>query len=174
MAGEQLAAGAAAAELFGARGDQVIHVLAVVALLSSVNALLLIATRVPFAMGRDQLFPEGAVRVNAGGTPTVALALSALVAVVFVLSGRFNEVIAVLAFFFVANYAVSFAALFVLRRREPAAPFRAWGHPWTTALALLGSLAFLAGAVYADTRNSLYALAVLAASYPAYLVVKKR
>ncbi len=174
MAGEQLAAGAAAAELFGARGDQVIHVLAVVALLSSVNALLLIATRVPFAMGRDGLFPEGAVRVNAGGTPTAALALSALVAVVFVLSGRFNEVIAVLAFFFVANYAVSFAALFVLRRREPAAPFRAWGHPWTTALAFLGSLAFLAGAVYADTRNSLYALAVLAASYPAYLVVKKR
>ena len=173
MAGEQLAAGAAAAELFGARGDQVIRALAVVSLLSSVNALLLIATRVPFAMGRDGLFPEGAVRVNAGGTPTAALALSALVAVVFILSGRFNAVIAVLAFFFVANYAVSFAALFVLRRREPAAPFRAWGHPWTTALAFLGSLAFLAGAVYADTRNSLYALAVLAASYPAYLVVKR-
>lgn len=175
MAGEALAAGTAAGALFGARGDTIIRALAVVALLSSVNALLLIAARVPFAMGRDGLFPAGAVRVNRGGTPTVALALSALVAVIFVVSRKFNEVIAVLAFFFVANYAVSFAALFVLRRREPdaARPFRAWGYPWTTALALAGSLVFLAGAVATDTWNSLYALAVLGASYPAYLLVKR-
>ena len=119
---------------------------------------------------------RAAVRVNRGGTPTAALALSALVAVVFAVSGSFNQVIAVAAFFFVANYAVSFAALFALRRRgDGDAPqtFRAWGHPWTTALAFLGSLAFLAGAVAADTRNSLYALALLAASYPAYLLVKR-
>ncbi len=130
MAGETLAAGAAAEVVFGAHGDTVIRSLTVVALLSSVNALLLIATRVPFAMGRDGLFPAGAVRVNEGGTPTVALALSALVAVLFVMSGTLKEVMAVLAFFFVANYAVSFTALFVLRRREPAAerPFRAFVH----------------------------------------------
>ena len=175
MAGESLVAGTAAGALFGAWGDTIIHALAIVALLSSVNALLLIATRVPFAMSRDRLFPESAVRVNKGGTPTVALALSALVALVFVVSRSFNEVIAVLAFFFVANYAVSFAALFILRRREPDAPrpFRAWGYPWTTALALVGSLAFLGGAIATDTWNSVYALAVLAASYPAFLVIKR-
>jgi APA family basic amino acid/polyamine antiporter len=148
--------------------------LTVVALLSSVNALLLIATRVPFAMSRDQLFPAGAVRVNKGGTPSVALALSALVAVLFVLSGTFKEVMAVLAFFFVANYAASFTALFVLRRREPGAqrPFRAWGYPWTNALALLVSVAFLLSAVRGDTFNSVRALVLLALSYPAYLLMK--
>jgi APA family basic amino acid/polyamine antiporter len=91
------------------------------------------------------------------------------------LSGTFDEVIAVLAFFFVANYAVSFTAVFVLRRREPDAPrpFRAWGYPWTTALALLGSVLFLAGAVLGDTNKSLLALLVLALSYPAYLLVRR-
>jgi APA family basic amino acid/polyamine antiporter len=175
LAGETLAAGAAAAALFGELGDTVIRGLVVVALLSSVNALLLIATRVPFAMGRDGLFPAWAVRVNRGGTPTGALLASAAVTVVF-LSGSFDEVIAVLAFFFVANYAVSFTAVFVLRRREPAAPrpFRARGYPWTTALALLGSILFLAGAVLSDTRKSLPALLVLALSYPAYLLIKRR
>jgi APA family basic amino acid/polyamine antiporter len=174
LAGETLAAGAAAAALFGERGDTVIRALVVVALLSSVNALLLIATRVPFAMSRDGLFPARAVRVNRGGTPTVALLFSTAVTLGFLLSGRFGEVIAVLAFFFVANYAVSFTAVFVLRRREPEAPrpFRAWGYPWTTALALLGSLAFLASAVVSDTRNSLWALLLLGLSYPAYLLVK--
>lgn len=176
LAGETLAAGAAAAALFGERGDRLIRALVVVALLSSVNALLLIATRVPFAMSRDRLFPAWAVRVNRGGTPTVALLLSAAVTLGFLLSGSFNEVIAVLAFFFIVNYAVSFTSVFVLRRREPEAerPFRAWGYPWTTALALAGSLLFLAGAVVTDTGNSLRALALLALSYPAYLLIRRR
>jgi len=176
LAGETLAAGAAASALFGARGDTLIRALTIVALLSAVNALLLIATRVPFAMGRDRLFTARAVRVNAGGTPTVALLFSAAATLLFLLSGSFNQVIAVLAFFFVANYAVSFTAVFVLRRREPDAPrpFRAWGYPFTTALALAGSLAFLAGAAATDTRNSLYALALLGLSYPAYLLVRNK
>ena len=78
-----------------------------------------------------------------------------------------------LAFFFVANYTLSFVSLFVLRRREPgqARPYRAWGYPWSTAIALAGSLAFLLGAVAGDTRNSCYALLLLAASYPAFRLI---
>ena len=56
-----------------------------------------------------------------------------------VLSGeRFVPVMNALAFFFVANYTMSFISVFVLRRREPELerPYRAWGYPWTTALAL--------------------------------------
>jgi APA family basic amino acid/polyamine antiporter len=82
----------------------------------------------------------------------------------------------VLAFFFVANYAVSFTSLFVLRRREPdrERPYRAWGYPFTTGLALAGSILFLVGAVLSDTRNSLYALLLLAASYPAFRLLKRK
>ena len=45
-----------------------------------------------------------------------------------------------LAFFLVANYALVFISLFVLRWKEPDAPrpFKAWGHPVTPGLALLG------------------------------------
>ena len=66
-----------------------------------------------------------------------------------------------LAFFFIANYTLSFISLFLLRRREPERPrpYRAWGYPWTTALALFGSVAFLAGAIAGDTRNSVLAAA---------------
>ncbi|HYE13710.1 MAG TPA: amino acid permease, partial [Pyrinomonadaceae bacterium] len=174
-AGAELAAGEAASELFGPRGDTLVRALTVVALLSSVNALLLIATRVPFAMGRDRLFPPRAVGVNEGGTPAVALAASALVALLFVAGGGFGQVIAVLAFFFVLNYAVSFAAVFALRRSAPDAqrPWRALGHPWTTALALAGSVGFMLSAFLSSTRDSLIALALLALSYPAYLLVRR-
>lgn len=171
MAGEAFAAGAVARAIFGELGDTLFSVLTIVALLSAVNANHMMASRVLYAMSSDGLVSSRAARVNAGGTPAVALLFSAAVAVLFVVFGRtFGAVMTVLAFFFVANYALSFISLFVLRRREPEKrrPYRAWGYPWTTGLALGGSVAFLAGAIAADTRNSLYALLLLAASYPGF------
>jgi len=187
IAGSKLAAGVVAQHLFGPYGDTVLRALTIVALLSAVNSNVLMGPRVLFAMSRDGLFWHRATEVNQGGTPDVALLFSSLLAAVFVASGRFEQVIAVLAFFFVANYALSFTSLFVLRRRSlpPSAragvgrspsgdqAYRAKGHPFTTALALLASIAFLIGAVVSDTRNSIYALVVLALTVPVYLLVKR-
>lgn len=175
IAGKEFAAGEAANVIFGAHGDTIFRCLTIASMLSAINALHLMATRVVFAMSRDGLFTRKAAVVNEGGTPTVSLFLSAAVALLFIAFGqKFDLVIRVLAFFFVANYILSFISLFVLRRREPEKPrpYRAWGYPFTTALALLGSLVFLAGAILADTKNSLYALLVLAASYPVFLLMR--
>jgi APA family basic amino acid/polyamine antiporter len=122
-------------------------------------------------LSRDGLAIDRAATVNNGGTPTIALLFSTVVSVLFIVFGRtFAKIITMLAFFFIANYTLSFVSLIVLRMREPARPrpYRAWGYPWTTALALLGSIAFLIGAVAGDTRNSAHALLLLAASYPVF------
>src|SRR5712692_9892551 len=175
IGGENFALGVAAQQIFGAHGDQIIRSVMVLSMLSGINAYHLMATRVLYAMSRDGLFTSRAATVNPGGTPTVALGVSAAVGLLFLVSGTFERVIALLAFFFVANYTISFVAVFVLRRREPDAtrPYRAWGYPWTTGLALAGSLAFLAGEVASDTRASLWSLLLLGASYPAYLLLKR-
>jgi basic amino acid/polyamine antiporter, APA family len=175
IAGKEFAAGEAANAIFGPYGDTIFRCLTIVSMLSGINALHLMATRVIFGMSRDGLFTTKAAVVNDGGTPSVSLWLSALVAVLFIVFGQtFGKVITIVAFFFVANYILSFISLFVLRRREPDTPrpYRAWGHPWTTGLALVGSLLFLAGAIASDTENSLYALALLAVSYPVFRVIK--
>ena len=173
IAGKEFAAGEAANTIFGVHGDTIFRCLTIVSMLSGVNALHLMATRVIFAMSRDGLFSTKAAVVNEGGTPTIALALSVMVSLMFIIFGeKFETVISVLAFFFVVNYILSFVSLFVLRRREPEKPrpYRAWGYPVTPALALLGSVLFLAGAIRAETRNSVYALVLLAVSYPVYLL----
>ena len=41
----------------------------------------------------------------------------------------------------------------------------------TPALALIGSVLFLAGAIRSDTRNSVYALVLLAVSYPVFRLI---
>lgn len=173
IAGSKFALGAAAERAFGAHGDTIFRVVMVLALLSSVNALQLMGTRVIYAMSRDGLFFRRVARVNRGGTPTLAHALSAGIGIIFA-AFSFERVIAMLSFFFVANYAISFTSLFVLRRREAnlARPYRAWGYPWTTAAALIGSVLFLAGAILSDTQNSRLTLLALAASYPLYRVLK--
>jgi APA family basic amino acid/polyamine antiporter len=176
IAGKEFAAGEAANAIFGTHGDTIFRCLTIASMLSGINALHLMATRVIFAMSRDGLFTSKAAVVNEGGTPSVALFLSALVALLFIAFGQtFGRVITVLAFFFVANYILSFISLFVLRRREPEKPrpYRAWGYPVTPALALIGSVLFLAGAIWADTRNSVYALLLLGVSYPVFRFLKR-
>jgi APA family basic amino acid/polyamine antiporter len=173
LAGENFAAGAVANKIFGAYGDKTIRVLAILSLLSTINAYTLTSPRILYAMSCDELFTHRATKVNKGGTPTVTLLISTVVAVLFIFR-TFEQVLAALAFFFVANYTMAYISVIVLRRREPdlPRPYRAWGYPWTTIIVLMGSIAFLVGAVISDKRHSLFALAILAVSVPLYLLVR--
>jgi APA family basic amino acid/polyamine antiporter len=174
IAGEPLAVGKAASLIFGRYGDTAIRALAIVSMLSTINAYTLSAPRILYAMSCDRLFTHHGTTVNKGGTPTITLLISTIVAVLFIVSGTFNQVLAVIAFFFVSYYTMAFISVFVLRKREPdlPRPYRVWGYPWTTIIVTLGSIAFLAGAVKGDTKNSLWALALLAISGPVFLVVR--
>ena len=173
VAGNNFSLGLAAQRVFGPHGDFIFRSIMVIALFSSINALHLMGARVIYAMSRDGLFFRAVSRINQGGTPTVGLLLSALVGVAFAVFS-FERVIAMLAFFFVTNYLLSFTSLFILRRRYPdmPRPYRAWGYPWTTALALLGSVGFLVEAVREDRANSVLTLVALACSYPVYRILK--
>jgi APA family basic amino acid/polyamine antiporter len=175
IAGDELAVGTAASVVFGAHGDTVIRVLAIISMLSTINAYTLSAPRTLYAMSCDGLFTHHGRSVNKGGTPTMTLLISTVVAVLFIISGTFNQVLAVVAFFFVCYYTMAFISVIVLRRREPdlPRPYRVWGYPWTTLIIIVGSIAFLAGAVAGDTRNSLWALGLLLISLPVYLAVKR-
>ena len=175
MAGQPLVAATAANEIFGARGDTLIRLLTIVSLLSAVNAYQLMTSRVLHRLSVFGFLP-GASYVNRGGTPVVALFLSAAVVLALVITGTLEIVLAVTAFFFVAQYTLIFASVFILRRREPTTsrPFKAWGHPWTTGLVLVLSLGFLIGAVVTDTRNSVYSLILLALSWPLYRVLRPK
>jgi len=176
IAGSDLAAGVVFERLFGTGGANVLRGVGVLILLSAVSSNVLMAPRVLYAMAKDRLFWRAAGDVNRGGTPDVALLISSLLAAAFIATGTFEAVIAKLAFFFVANYTLSFITLFVLRRRDPNAerPYRAWGHPFTTILAIAASIAFLGGAIAGDTKSSLFSIGLLVLSLPVYFIFRAR
>jgi APA family basic amino acid/polyamine antiporter len=115
-------------------------------------------SRVLFAIGRDGLFTARAAVVSAGGTPRTALVLTSASVVVVILSGTFEQVIALYAVLFLLSYVSAFLAVFVLRQREPRLPrpYRAFGYPVTTA------------AVLEDPRSGLIAAAFLGVCAPVY------
>ncbi len=174
LAGESLAMGAATGVVFGPRGDQLVAIVALLALPSVLNASLMAATRILFAMARDGLVNFPVTRVSASGTPLRALWITVGLAIAFLLTGTVARLLAIVSFFFVANYLAVLFAVYVLRRREPdlPRPWLAWGHPWSTGIVLAGSLAFLAGSVATDTRNSLVALACLVLSVPLFYLFR--
>lgn len=170
VAGQSLVGATAARVVFGPVGETVVRVVLILSLLSAASAILLIASRVPHAMSEDRLFWHRARQVSEGGSPVVTLGLSALLTTILLVSGTFNQVLAITAFFFVLNYLLSFISVLVLRRREPDTPrpYRAWGYPVVTWFLLLGALGFLVGNVIGDPLNTRWALLLLVLSYPVY------
>jgi APA family basic amino acid/polyamine antiporter len=173
IAGNNFSLGTAANQIFGHLGDPIIRSIMLVSLMSCMNANQLFCSRTLYAMSCDGLFFRRAAKVNAGGTPAFALFLSTLVAVAFVLFS-FERVIAMLSFFFVANYTLTYFSLFILRKKEPnmPRPYKAWGYPYTTAIALIGSVLFLIGSIATDQKNAPLSILALIASYPIYRAMK--
>ena len=173
IAGNTFVLGTVADRIFGSLGDPIIRSIMVISMLSCLNANQLFCSRTLYAISADGLFFRQAAEVNKGGTPTIALLLSTIAGVIFVI-WPFERVIAMLSFFFVANYTLTYTSLFVLRKREPQMnrPYRAWGHPWTTGIALGGSALFLIGSILTDRKNAPWALAILILSYPVYRLMK--
>jgi len=162
IAGESFTGGAFAAALFGDAGDRVITFVMLVTALSTMSENFLAAPRILHAMAVDGLIPTSAARVSRAGTPTITLALTAAGSLAFALSGTYERALAVVFFYVLLNYSLAMLSVIVLRRREPAAerPYRAWGYPYTTGVALVVIVALLGAAIFDDPVTAATAAAI--------------
>jgi basic amino acid/polyamine antiporter, APA family len=119
LAGSEVPGADAAMAIFGGRGKHFILVLAMVTVLSALNATVLLSCRILFGMGRDGWLPRWLASVNSGGTPSAALLVVSLASIVLILSGGYETLIGVASFLVVVLNLSGFCALFALRIREP-------------------------------------------------------
>ena len=63
----------------------------------------------------------------------------------------------------------------MLRKKEPDLhrPYKAWGYPYLTILALTVSLVLFVGFAISDTRSFIFVVALFLVSYPLYRLVTK-
>lgn len=143
--------------LFGTFGGRLILVGMLVSIFGTLNGLIMTAPRYYFAMARDGLFPLPALfgRVDPKwGTPVASTLLSGIVALLFVLTGTFEQVLTLSMFVSWLFYTLMIIAVYRLRRSRPDLhrPYRVPGYPVVPAVALVGALwaiwaTFLSGPV---------------------------
>jgi len=90
--------------------------------LSVINAVLLMTPRILPAIGRERISSHKRRRWSAPEARCVALAVTSPGAAALIMSGAFEEIIAIAAVLFLLLYVSAYAALIVLRRREPTLP----------------------------------------------------
>jgi len=170
LAASNFAGGDAMSLIFGERSGQLVTILALVSLIGIINAILMMAPRIMFALGRDGLFFESAAAVNKGGTPVSALLITTLAAIILSSIGTFELLLAIGQFFIVVITILLIVSLFILRSREPnlPRPFRAWAYPLAPMLMLVFAVLLFSGYIISNPYPSLYALILLAMSYPLF------
>ena len=170
LAASTLPVASAAQIVLPAGSATVITGLCILMVLGLVNGNCLSGSRVLFSIAREGWIPTRLASVTPSGTPLAALLVTALTSCAMILSGTFNQIIAVFTVLILLYYVAAFLAVFVLRRRSPASarPYRAFAYPLSTFIALSGSVAFLVAAVLEDQRSTLIALGFLSLCIPAY------
>jgi len=172
----ELPVATALGNLVGPAAKLVVAVIATVSVISCLNGVVMLMPRILYGLGRDGLFPSFSTRVNRGGTPHLALAVSAVVAILLTLSGSYEKVFLISGVFGVFILFMTDISLFMLRRREPglARPYRALGYPVLPALVLLIDGTLLVAFLAADPKSGFGVVAAAALSLPISLWLKRR
>ena len=160
--------------VFGPAAGGALALLLCVSVVGSANPGLLSTPRAFYAMGRDALLFRGIDRVHPKyRTPSVAIWVQALWSIVLIVVLKtFRDITEFVIFEALLFYALTVAAVYVLRRRLPdhPRPYRCWGYPWSPAVFILVVLFVDVQTLKdpASRTNALLGLGILAAGAIAY------
>ncbi|MGQ0563053.1 MAG: APC family permease [Gemmatimonadota bacterium] len=176
MNSERIAAEAVAATL-GPGAARLIIIPILVAMFSAANAITLTSPRVFYAMARDRVFFARLGNVHPRfGTPAISIIAMNSVAVLFAVTGSFEQLLTYVVFAGWIFYALGAASIFVYRRKRPDAvrPFRTPGYPITPFLFVAAAALIVGNTVFSQPGRALVGLAIVAAGAPVYLWWRRR
>lgn len=142
--GAMEAGSATASALFGPRAVVPIALLIAFAIVGSINATVLGGARITFAMGWDGTLPTGLGSVwKRTRTPARALLLQAAISAVLIVSGTFEQLLALTSLAMLVLGILTVSSLFVIRTRRPelAEGVPRWGYPVLPAIYMVFALA---------------------------------
>jgi APA family basic amino acid/polyamine antiporter len=176
LAGSDLALAHALTLATSPAAGNIIVIAAILILLSHQNLAYMGGPRILQALATDGLASRRAQKLGKGGNPIFAVLVTWLLALFLILIGGFNFLLLLCVFFFVPIYLVMIAGVLILRVREPDTkrPFRAWGHPYSTVVCLIGWTIITLFQGWVERGTALYAVAMVAVSWPVYWYLSRK
>lgn len=177
MRGAHDIAGTAAAQIFGRWAGSVVTAIVVLAVLSSLQATILVGPRIYHAMAEDGLFPRRLARLSSGSrVPVDALIVQGILSAVLLVSGTFEVLLDFTTFALCLFSIICVLAVPVLRIRRPelARPFATPGYPWTPAVFVLGNAWVLWNLLASGAKSALIGAGIVLTGVPGYLLFRPR
>jgi APA family basic amino acid/polyamine antiporter len=163
---------AAASSLFGAGPARLMSLAVLISIVGCLATCILTAARIYLPMAQDGLFFKALAKIHPVHlTPGACLIAQAAWSILLTFTGSYEQLGTYVIFAVFLFHAATGAAIFVLRRKRPGSPrpYRAWGYPWTPAIFILTSLAFVLSTLWERPLESLLGLGVVALGLPAYV-----
>ena len=164
--------GQAANNLFGRSLDQFFSLFIAVILLSSISVLVIIGPRVYYAMAESGHFFKIAKRINRHKVPGISILLQSGLAMIFVVSGTFDQIITLLSFSLGIFPILAVAGVFKIRISKQS-EYRTPGYPVPQLIFIILSLTILVLAYLERPVESSIALGVIAVGIPVYYLLKR-
>ena len=162
---------AAALSLFGAGPARLMSLAVLISIVGCLATCILTAARIYLPMAQDGLFFHALGKIHPVHlTPGACLIAQAVWSILLTFTGSYEQLGTYVIFAVFVFHAATGAAIFVLRRTRPdwPRPYRAWGYPWTPAIFILTSLAFVLTTLWERPLESLWGLGVVVLGVPAY------
>ena len=174
----KLVAADVAERVMGTPGVAFVSVAVMVSTFGTLNGSVMTGARVLFATAADGLLFKPIARVHPTyQTPSVAIALEAVLGVLFVMIGTFEQLADAFVTAIVPFYALAVASVFVFRRRAGyAPPFRVPGYPVVPAIFIVATILLLANAVLDPTSRypTLAVLGIILIGIPVFYLSRGR
>ncbi len=173
----KIAAVEVAEVMSGKTGAIILSVLILFSTFNCTNSTMLMSARIFFAMARDKLFIEQVGKVHkVYQTPSTAIFLQGIWAIVLVWSGSFDQLTDLLIFASFIFYGATALGVLLLRRREPdtTRPYKVWGYPLLPLFFAIFCFSLVMVTLFQRPVQSLIGLFFIAAGIPVYYYYKKR
>jgi APA family basic amino acid/polyamine antiporter len=166
---------ARAAQTFFSYGAQLVSLAFVVAAIGALNGIILMNSRVPYAMARDKVFFKSMATVNERGVPANAIWFLAVWAILLALSGTFDQITTSVIFAVWVFTALVGSSLFVLRRKIPTAPrrYRTLGYPVVPIVFILVAIWLVINSFSATPVESAAGVSLIALGLPVYFYLRR-
>jgi APA family basic amino acid/polyamine antiporter len=167
---------AAAEKIFGSSGSTIIAVMIMISTFGCNNGLILSGARIYYTMAEDGLFFKKAGHLNKFSVPAYGLWIQCFWACMLCLTGKYNDLLALVIFGVLIFYVLTILGIFILRKKQPdlPRPYKAFGYPVLPIIYVLVASTLALLLLIFETNYTLPGLGIILLGIPLYYIALRQ